>query len=96
MNSIFVYKRPDHIPHPIPWERLEELKQSKNPEIKTLDEYLWFYYPKDTERLFYEWGDPKEIGRYVAEKALRELEPQLKKALGKVKESQSFGTVVQK
>ena len=92
MNSIFVYKRPDHIPHPIPWERLEELKRSKSPEIRTLDEFQWLYFPNETERLFCEWGDPKEYGKYIAEKAMRSVEPQLRKAFANVKDSQRVMT----
>lgn len=49
------------IPRPIPFERLEELRGSKRPTFRSLDEVQWLYFPKRTEQLFLRWGDPKEV-----------------------------------
>ncbi len=99
MPVVIINRPPPYDPHPVPWERIDELtalqkkRELRVSDFRSVNEFERFYYPDQWERLFYEWGDPKEIGEYVAEKAIRGALPLLKKAVkqafGKVKEGQS-------
>jgi len=99
MPVIIIHTPPPYRPHFVPQSRLNELiaLQKKRPlrvsDFRLVNEFERFHYPDGWERLFYEWGDPKEVGKHLGDKVLSKVEPML---MALVKESQSFGTVVQK